>query len=950
MGSGASELGDLEGSGTLVLIQELAELATSTDGGRLTVVGKLGDTTELGTSATVDTHLLGAVGGNLAGHDGDLTREASLEVLNSGGHTVEGGSERLASVADVTLGLGTGTGDVLHSVGETVVSESSLPGDLLVDLVDSTTHGGISVGAVLGELLVGLAELSVGTLLGLGHGSLEGGQDSHLAGSRGIVGTTDGSSGTLAGGIDLGGKSSNVGLHGSLDSTSVGTHLVGVGSDVAVGLGHLLGSLGLKRKHGAVEARHSVAEGALGSLGGGAELAGNGSTGSSTATGSSSLVAGNLVENSLGHADRGLEVVLGLSGSGTDSEKHLLLHLSTSVLGLETEVLDGATNVGSELGDLGSDTHVEGSLGLGRHVGEALLNLSHAVLTVADSTGNGIHELGAVGLHHGSEHGTTLAGLDSVLVDNASQALHLAIELTVVADNGGVELGHALAELALGIAEGISDIETSTTRLVGELAVHAHLVLLLLGDGRVQLGGLAGEHAGSMSAVATHDTTDLGDLVVVVGSHGIHTSDGLGLVARNETLELTVTLEVGLVAVVTELDHTLGLGIHVGIDLGLLELVLLDDTRELGNTSVGLGDPLLNSGTELEDVHLELGLGSSDLAGGLSLGSGDVAHSGRKATVVEGRERVEGSLHARSRRLECHVSVGAVAGHTGASLAELRGSGGDDLLQLVGCPGTEGLILTLELSSELGATLLGELTSTSDLAVVLGNSIGEGLASDLGILLNLGSVGRHVFVGLGNAGIGSRAEGSHGTLLSEHSNTELVGSAGLVAGNTSKDELVAADVDPVTPVGKLGSPGETVLDVTHGASEVLAGTLSVGGHLGEKGRLQLPASSLVEREVTVHLGTHSGDVALASALLRVNLPLDVLEVVRQAHAAIGGVGHDSASLLHISACHGCGSTHGGRSLWGTKAANEHRLWFFLAIRSEVDHCATDRQGTHNHNC
>merc|ERR1711988_45203 len=184
--SGASELGDLEGSGTLVLIQELAELATSTDGGRLTVVGKLGDTTELGTSATVDTHLLGAVGGNLAGHDGDLTREASLEVLDSGGHTVEGGSERLASVADVTLGLGTGTGDVLHSVGETVVSESSLPGDLLVDLVDSTTHGGISVGAVLGELLVGL-----------GHGSLEGGQDSHLAGSRGSVGT-DGSSGTLA--------------------------------------------------------------------------------------------------------------------------------------------------------------------------------------------------------------------------------------------------------------------------------------------------------------------------------------------------------------------------------------------------------------------------------------------------------------------------------------------------------------------------------------------------------------------------------------------------------------------------------------------------------------------------------------------------------------------------------------------------------------------------------
>merc|ERR1712054_668361 len=528
---------------------------------------------------------------------------------------------------------------------------------------------------VLGELAVGLAELGVGTTLGLGHGSLEGGQDSDLAGSGGSVGTTDGSSSALASSLDLGRKGSNVGLHGSLDSTGVLAHLVGVRSDVAVGLGHLLGGLGLEGKHGAVEARHGITQGALGSTGGGAELASDGSAGSSVAASSSSLVAGDLGEHSLGHTDGGSKVVLGIGSSRADSEEHLLAHLSAGSLGAEAQVLDGASDVGGELGDLGGDAHVEGSLGLGRQALEVVLDRHHAGLTLADGTRDSVQELSTVGLHHGSEHGTATAGLHGVLVDDAREALDLAVELLVVADNGGVELGHAATELTLGVAEGIGHVEASTTSLMGELLVHGHLGTLLLGNSGVQLGSLAGEHARSMSTVPLHGAADLVDLVVVVGSHSVHAGDGLGLVASDETLELLVALKVGLVAVVTELDHTLGLGVHVGVHLGLLELVLLDNTGELGDASVGRGDLLLHGGTELEDVHLELGLSSGDLAGRLGLGSGDVAHSGCETTVVEGGESVEGSLHTGGGRLECHVSVGAVASHTGAGLAELRGSG-----------------------------------------------------------------------------------------------------------------------------------------------------------------------------------------------------------------------------------------------------------------------------------
>merc|ERR1719352_358734 len=73
---------DLLGSGALVLVEESTELATGADGRGVTEVGELGDAGELSVGATVHTELDGTVAGNLTGHDGDLTRETSLLVLD----------------------------------------------------------------------------------------------------------------------------------------------------------------------------------------------------------------------------------------------------------------------------------------------------------------------------------------------------------------------------------------------------------------------------------------------------------------------------------------------------------------------------------------------------------------------------------------------------------------------------------------------------------------------------------------------------------------------------------------------------------------------------------------------------------------------------------------------------------------------------------------------------
>merc|ERR1712196_619932 len=79
--TGLGELG-LQGSGQsldlsrgsgLVLVHEEFQLTTGTLGGRVAAVGDTHDTLELSSDTTVHTDLVGLVGDDLTGHDGDLT-------------------------------------------------------------------------------------------------------------------------------------------------------------------------------------------------------------------------------------------------------------------------------------------------------------------------------------------------------------------------------------------------------------------------------------------------------------------------------------------------------------------------------------------------------------------------------------------------------------------------------------------------------------------------------------------------------------------------------------------------------------------------------------------------------------------------------------------------------------------------------------------------------------
>merc|ERR1719453_1258913 len=677
---------DLLGSGALVLVEESTELATGADGRGVTEVGELGDAGELSVGATVHTELDGTVAGNLTGHDGDLTRETSLLVLDGSDSAGNAGGKGLASIGHLLGGLGAGSGDVLHGLGETGVSEGGLLGDTVVDVLHGAGEGGVGGSTLLGHVAVELTEL---------------------------VGCT------VAGGRDLGGQGVHVGLHGGIDILGLLGEGIGVGGDLVVGLLDLLGGLHLEGKEGTVHGRHGIGKLTLGGL----LVAGNGTGKRGTAggvlAGSLALLSVGVGESDLGDLDGSGEVLLSLSSGGTDSVEELTAHLTAGLSRGETEVLDLGGGVLGELGHLRGDTHVEGCLGLLVHVLELHLSLHHADLTLVHGTGDGSLKLHLVGLHDSGELGAALGVAHSVGTDDTSELVHLTLELLVVLHDVTVESGHTLGEIVLGGTEFVLDVETSVTGLGGELAVDLHLSLLALGDGSVELTGLLGEHVGGVGTVLLHGGTDLVELGGVVVSHSLEASISRGLVGVDEVLKLGVLLKVLLVTLVTDLDHAVGLGTHVGVDLGLLELVLGDNTGELGDASVGLGDLLLHGGAEEVDLGLELGTSGGDTGLGLGLGSGDVLHGLSEVGVVECLGGVEGRSHTGSRRLERHIGVVTVSSHLGTDATEVSGGLGHHDLQLVVGPLASGLVLCGELGRELGAALGGLGPSVGNLLVKL---------------------------------------------------------------------------------------------------------------------------------------------------------------------------------------------------------------------------------------
>merc|ERR1712036_116172 len=296
-----------------------------------------------------------------------------------------------------------------------------------------------------------------------------------------------------------------------------------------------------------------------------------------------------------------------------------------------------------------------------------------------------------------------------------------------------------------------------------------------------------------------------------------------------------------------------------------------------------------------------------------------------------------------SGRLKGHIGVVTVSGHLGAQTTEVSGGLGNHNLELVVSPLASGLVLGSELSSELGTTLGSLSASVGDILVELRHGTLESLAGGLGVLLDLGSIDSDVLVGLGNARVDRGFVCGHGALLGLDGNAELVGGMSLVASDTGTDLLAAGNVGTVATVSKTCSTVEAALHEAHGTCEVILGLLGVHSHLVKESLLQLLASGLVESKVAVHLGTHGSNVALASGLLGSDLFLDVGKVVRQAHAAIGGVGENGASLLDIGGIHRGWATNSVHALRRSK----HGLTLYIIARigSDVHDRAAHGQAT-----
>merc|ERR1719502_2042392 len=864
--------------GTLVLVEQETDLATSLLRLGGVVVHQTHDASQLCLSAAVDADLLGLVIQDHARDDLHITQETLLLGLDGGSEGGHGGGEGLAGIFDLSGGLGACSIDVLHGLGETRVSEGSLLGDGVVNLGDRASELLLHLGAGLGQSVVHLPELVIGLFLGIGEIALDGLESLLVASSGSSISSRDVSGGLLLGVRDLLGEGSQVSGHEGLNILGLLRESSTVRIDPGVGLLDLGTSLGLEGEQGALHALDGVIQSALGLKLLELDLGSDSLARLGIGLGGGSLLGLSVGELLLHGLDGVGEVRLGLLGSSTHSEEHLLLHGSTGLLGLETQALDLTLGPVGQLGDLRGDTHVEGSLGLGVHVLQLLLGSHHAGLTLVDGITDRLVQLGLVGGHDGSKVLATLLALDSIGTHDASEVVNLLLELLVVGDNGGVKLAQTVGEVGLSLAEGV-------------LEVH-------LGN-----SGLLGQHLGCVGAVLLHGGADSIELGGELGRHGSEASIGGSLVLVDQVLQVLVLLEVLGIAIVADLHHALHLSLNIGVNLSLCQPVLLHNTRELGDAGIGLSDLLVDSSTELQDLALELGGCGIHTVLGLLLGSSDVGDSLLEALVVQRSESVHGSSHLGGGSLEGSIGVSAVLSHLGADTIEVSSSLGHDNLQLVVSHLPDCLILILQLLGELGAPSLSLGSSVGHLVVELVDRRLEGLAGSLSVLLNLSSVDGNILLGIVDAGVHGRLQSSHGLLLSLHLSLQLLRSLLLVGADHLTKGLGASLVGLVALVSQRSSCGKLSLHEGHGLVQIVLSLLGIHSHLVEECLLHLGASGLVKGEVTCHLSTHCGDIALASSLLGSDLLLDIREIVDKAHAAVRSIGEDGARLLHILRIH-----------------------------------------------
>merc|ERR1711924_166699 len=194
--------------------------------------------------------------------------------------------------------------------------------------------------------------------------------------------------------------------------------------------------------------------------------------------------------------------------------------------------------------------------------------------------------------------------------------------------------------------------------------------------------------------------------------------------------------------------------------------------------------------------------------------------------------------------------------------------------------------------------MLGEL---GDFVAPVGHGVLEVLADLLGILLDLSSIGSHMLVHAVDLRVGLGRPRAGGTLPGVHSKTEVVSLLFAVGVDHAEGLVITSLGTGLTAVGKVGLLGEPLLGLLHSAVQVVAALLGVHSHVVKHLPAETGTSGSIESEVTSHLGTDSCNVSLPVGNFVADLLLDVVEVVDQAHAAIGGLGIDLSGLEHISA-------------------------------------------------
>merc|ERR1712178_181345 len=890
--SALGESGSLLGSGSLVGVEDSTELATGTLGLGVTDVGSRDDTANLLVHTAVDADLVGLIMGNLAGHNGDLTLDASLRLLDGGGEGRDLHSHLLASEAHSSSGLVANSTDVLHRLGEANIGESSTLGDLVVEEADRGCELGVEGLAVLGHALVELAEAVVRLLLGALEGTTNLVQGAGVATDRGSISGSKGGLRRAASSSNASLQSGDIGLHLGRHSTGVAGHLGGVAGELVVSLLQALSSLSLEGEKSTILGGNSVAdsEGSTTLLTVDLPVeAGTSGSGLAVVAGENSVQGS---EAAVGPLHRLLQVLLGGLGSSTDSVEDLLLELGASSLVLHVQSVDGAGGRLAQGRNHGGD--------LGRELGPVLLvDVLHllldsdgTLLTLLDGNTDSMADVTLVSLLHGLQHSTALGRLDSVGGHDTSELVDATLLLLGRVDSDGVHLGQTTSEGGLGRAKGIHGVKLGAVGVGHLLAVGTTLHLGVLGKGGVQLVGGTTKVVGRVATVLGHLVADLVHVHGERIGHALHLAKSFSLVLGHKSTELLVLLDVLVVTLVAELHHAHKLSMGVAVHLGLLELVTGNSVLESGDTGVELGSLATGSGGSPHEANLELSAGSVHASSGLLLGIGDILDGLREALVLEGLLGAEGSIHTGGGSLEHHVGVVAVLGHASTNLAELGRSGRSDGTDLVVREVAEGLVLGSSLGSELGATLLGLLLHVGHLVVKASHGLLEVLAGLLSILTDLGSIGSDVAVGLLDLGVGGRSESGKSTLLVEHGNLEAASSGTLVLTHDLTSLARATDGGAVALVSELSLSSKLGLDTTHVAVQGSLSTTSIHRHLGEKLLLHGGASRLVVGEVASHVGADSGDVSTTASRLLGNLLLDLVEVLEKAHAAIWRVRHD----------------------------------------------------------